>query len=124
MKNAINWFEIPTTDLDRATKFYETIFGFKLQVWDMGPMKMRVFPSEDGGVSGALIHGDGSKPSENGSNVYLNADGIIDDVLAKVEANGGKITAPKVLVTDDIGYSATIIDSEGNRVSLHSPKRS
>ena len=123
MKNAINWFEIPVTDIARAKKFYETIFGFQTQNMSMGPMQMETFPADQQGVSGALIQGGGGKPSAEGTMVYLNADGILDDVLSKVEKAGGKVALPKTLITEEYGSMAVIIDTEGNKVGLHTPNR-
>jgi predicted enzyme related to lactoylglutathione lyase len=123
MANAINWFEIPVADFARAKKFYNTIFGFEMQEQKMGDYTMGFFPGDQSGVSGAICHGEGFKPSPDGTLVYLNADGKLDDVLGRVEKAGGKVVLPKKLVTDEIGFIAYFIDSEGNKVALHSPKR-
>jgi predicted enzyme related to lactoylglutathione lyase len=123
MKNAINWFEIPVTDIARAKKFYETIFGFQTMNMSMGDMKMETFPADQQGVSGALIQWEHGKPSAEGTMVYLNADGILDEVLSRVEKAGGKVAMPKTLITEEYGHMGVIIDTEGNRVGLHSPNR-
>jgi len=123
MANAINWFEIPVVDFGRAKKFYNTIFGFEMEEQKMGDYLMGFFPSDQSGVSGAICHGDGYKPSVEGTLIYLNADGRIDEVIGRIEKAGGKIVMPKSLVTDDIGYIAYFTDTEGNKVALHSPKR-
>jgi len=123
MANAINWFEIPVVDFARAKKFYDTIFGFKMEETKMGEYTMGFFPGDQSGVSGAICHGEGYKPSVNGTLVYLNADGRLDDVLGRVEKAGGKVVMPRTLVTDEIGFIAYFTDTEGNKVALHSPKR-
>lgn len=123
MANAINWFEIPVVDFGRAKKFYNTIFGFEMEEQKMGDYLMGFFPSEQSGVSGAICHGKGYKPSAEGTLIYLNADGRIDEIISRIEKAGGKIVMPKNLVTDDIGYIAYFTDTEGNKVALHSPKR-
>lgn len=123
MKNAINWFEIPVTDIARAKKFYETIFGFQTMNMSMGNMLMEMFPADEHGTTGALIQWEHGKPSAEGTMVYLNADGILDDVLSRVESAGGKVAMPKTLITEEYGHMAAIIDTEGNRVGLHSPNR-
>ena len=123
MANAINWFEIPVVDFGRAKKFYNTIFGFEMQEQKMGGYMMGFFPADQSGVSGAICHGEGYKPSAEGTLIYLNADGRIDEVIDRIEKAGGKIVMPKSLVTDDIGYIAYFTDTEGNKVALHSPKR-
>lgn len=120
MANAINWFEIPVKDFTRAKKFYSEIFGIEMQEQTMGPYQMGFFPG--GGVSGAIVKGDGCVPSKDGVVVYLNAGDDLSGVLGKVEKAGGKITQPKGMVTEEIGYIAFFTDTEGNRVALHSPK--
>jgi len=56
----------------------------------------------------------------DGSIIYLNANPAMDDVLAKIEPEGGQILMGKTLITEDIGYMAFFKDTEGNRVALHS----
>jgi predicted enzyme related to lactoylglutathione lyase len=124
MNNAISWFEIPTTDIDRAAKFYETIFGIKLNPLDLPNIKMRMFPLDDmmTNVGGALVKSDGfHKPSAtDGPLVYLNGNPDLQNVLDKVEAAGGKIMVPKTLISPEYGSMAVFIDTEGNRIALHS----
>ncbi len=123
MKNAISWFEIPSTDLDRATKFYETIFGVSLNPLDLPNIKMRMFPIDDMmGVGGAVVNSGGfHKPSAtDGPLIYLNGNPDVQKVLDKVEAAGGKIMVPKTEISPEYGYMAVIIDTEGNRIGLHS----
>lgn len=123
-KNAISWFEIPATDLNRAQAFYESIFEIKMTVLDLANIKMRMFPLEDPmtGVGGALVDSGGfHKPSPTeGPLVYLNANPDIQPILNKVEKAGGKISVPKTLISAEYGYMAVIIDTEGNRIAFHS----
>ena len=126
--NVISWFEIPAVDLDRAQRFYEAIFGVSLIPMDMPNIQMRMFPVEDPqtGIGGALCKTDGFHiPSEtDGPLIYLNANPDVQRVLDKIEAAGGKILVPKTEISPDYGYMAVFIDSEGNRVALHSiPQR-
>ena len=123
MKNAISWFEIGVTDLARATKFYETIFGVTLAPLDMPNIKMRMFPLDDMmGVGGALVDSGGfHKPSgTDGPLIYLNGNPDVQRILDKVEAAGGKIMVPKTEISPEYGYMSVIIDTEGNRIGLHS----
>jgi predicted enzyme related to lactoylglutathione lyase len=123
MKNAISWFEIPATDLARAQKFYETIFSVTLNPLDLPNIKMRMFPLEDMmGVGGAVVDSGGfHKPSAtDGPLVYLNGNPDVQNVLNRVEGAGGKIMVPKTEISPEYGYMAVIIDSEGNRIGLHS----
>jgi uncharacterized protein len=124
MNNAISWFEIPTTDIDRAAKFYETIFGITLNPLDLPNIKMRMFPLDDmmTNVGGALVKSDGfHKPSAtDGPLIYLNGNPDLQNVLDKVEAAGGKVMVPKTLISPEYGSMAVFIDTEGNRIALHS----
>ena len=122
-KNAISWFEIPATDLGRAQKFYETVFNLKLNALDLPNIKMRMFQIEDPmGVGGAIVDSGGfHKPSlTDGPLIYLNANPDVQNVLDKVEAAGGKIMVPKTEISPEYGNMAVIIDTEGNRIALHS----
>ena len=123
MKNAISWFEIPTTDLDRATAFYENIFQVKLNPFDTPNLKMRMFPLDDWtGVGGALSYAEGFyKPSAtDGPLVYLNANPDVQIILDRISAAGGKILVPKTEISPEYGHMAVFLDTEGNRIALHS----
>ena len=124
MDNAISWFEIPATDLGRATKFYETIFGISLIPMDLENIKMRMFPLQDmmTDVGGALVDSGGfHKPSAtDGPLIYLNGNPDLQNVLDKVEAAGGKIMVPKTEISPEYGFMGVFIDTEGNRIGLHS----
>jgi predicted enzyme related to lactoylglutathione lyase len=118
MRNAINWFEIPVLDMNRATKFYSTILDITLAAENSGPVTLAVLPHQDG-VGGALIKSDGHKPSSEGVVVYLNGGEDLSSVLDRVEDAGGKIVAPKFSVGEH-GYVAWFQDTEGNTLALHS----
>ncbi len=122
--NALNWFEISVTDIARAKKFYETILSIKMDQMEMMGMQMAFFPYEpqNGKVGGALVQGPMHKPSAEGAVIYLNGNPDIAIALAKVEAAGGKIIIPKSIISPEIGFHAFIIDTEGNKVALHSNK--
>lgn len=122
MANALNWFEIPATNIDRAEKFYSQILSVKMQSMDFGPLKMSTFPIDGSGVSGALCQGEPYKPSQDGALIYLNANPDLNIVLTKVEEAGGKILMPKKQISEEYGFMALIIDSEGNKAALHSNK--
>jgi len=123
-KNAISWFEIPAIDLNRAQKFYEAIFNIQMIPLDTPNFQMRMFPVEDrvNGIGGAISKAEGFyKPSAtDGTLVYLNANPDVQIVLDKIEAAGGKIVVPKTQISPEYGYMAVFIDTEGNRVALHS----
>jgi len=127
MKNNVaGWFELPVADMDRAIAFYETVFGFKIERHQMGPLDMGWFPHVETGLGtqGSLVyHPDYYKPSTDGTLIYFTAhSGDLNNELSRVEPAGGKVIHPKSLITDEIGYMAIIIDTEGNRIALHSRK--
>jgi uncharacterized protein len=124
MNNAISWFEIPTLDLDRAQQFYQTIFDITLIPMDMPNIKMRMFPLNDMAtqVGGALVDSGGyHQPSDiKGPLIYLNANPDVQLVLDKIEPAGGKILVPKTEISPEYGSMAVFLDTEGNRIALHS----
>ena len=115
----ISWFEIPTADLDRATRFYERILKTNLQRTQFGPDELAVFPYEAPAVSGCLIAAPKEKTSPNGVAIFLNADPSLDAVLSRVTDAGGTIVQGRTELGGDMGCFARIIDSEGNGVGLH-----
>ena len=120
--NSLNWFEIPVSDLARAKKFYETIFGITMDEMEMMGMKMAFFPYDPaaGKVGGGLAQGDMYKPNADGSKIYLNGNPDLGIALGKVEAAGGKVVMPNMQISPEIGYMAFFMDTEGNTVGLHS----
>lgn len=122
MKNAINWFAIPAADFNRAVKFYNDIFDFNLNVTKMGENDLAFFPIEQGGIGGHIFVNEKLKPSDGGPVLYLNGGDDLQVVLDRIEKAGGQIKYPKTQVSPEIGYIASFRDSEGNIVSLHSPK--
>lgn len=119
MSNAINWFEIPAANFNRALKFYSEVLNTELQQMKMGEIDMGMFPTQDNGVGGCIAHGEGYKPNSEGSVVYLNGGEDLSVPLGRVEAAGGKIVAPKTSIGEN-GFIAQFIDCEGNRVAFHS----
>jgi predicted enzyme related to lactoylglutathione lyase len=120
--NALNWFEIPATDIERAQGFYEGIFDMEMTpLPEMMNMKMVGFPMNmnSGKVSGALAASDYHQPSTEGTLIYLNANPEIQVVIDRIEEFGGKIVMPRTEISPEIGYMAFFIDTEGNRIGLH-----
>ena len=119
--NALNWFEIPAADINRAKTFYETIFNTKMEDMNenMG-MKMVSFPVDmTTKVSGSLTESPMHKPSQDGAVVYLNANPSIQTVIDRIDTAGGKVVMPRTEISPEIGVMAFFIDSEGNKVGLH-----
>jgi hypothetical protein len=122
LKNSLNWFEIPVIDFNRAQKFYSSIYDFEMPTMPIGPNMFGFFLMEKGGVGGAIVKGEGYEPSSKGTLVYLNTGENLMPVLNRIEDAGGKVIMEKTLVREDIGFIAMFIDTEGNRVALHSMK--
>ncbi len=118
-RSAITWFEIPTTDFDRARRFYEAILDTTLAEHPFDKARIAVFPHEGAGVGGCLDESSASRPSADGTVVYLDVDGRLDATLARVEGAGGRVLVPKTALPPGMGSIAHIADSEGNRVGLH-----
>jgi predicted enzyme related to lactoylglutathione lyase len=117
-QNAINWFEIPCENLDRATTFYETLLDAKMRRENLDS-PMALFPADQEGTGGTLVKRTFQKPGA-GTMVYLNCDGDLDDVLSRVPGAGGLVLMPKTAVPGGYGYFACFRDTEGNHVGLHS----
>ncbi len=123
MTNSINWFEIPVTDFTRAKKFYETLYGAEIVEMPHPTFKYGILPADiqNGGVGGGIVQGEGFEPSTNGTIIYLNGGEDLNLPLSKVENAGGKILLPKTSIGGN-GFMAYILDTEGNKIALHSMK--
>lgn len=120
--NVLNWFEIPVTDMQRAKHFYQVVFGIHMEDMDMPGMQMAMFPYEmnSGKLSGALVKSEYHRPSKDGVIVYLNANPDMKEILQRIEDEHGEVVMPKTQISAEIGFMAFFIDSEGNRIALHS----
>lgn len=122
MINAINWFEIPVKDYDRAKKFYSAVLGQPITDMPMEGGKYGTFPydQEKNGTGGGIVQfKGGAEPSPEGVTIYLNAGEDLSDALTRVEPAGGKVMMPKTDIGEN-GFMAHFIDTEGNRLALHS----
>lgn len=121
MSSYIAIFEIPATDIDRAVAFYQAVLDIEIEQMEFPGMKMGLLPVENQTHVGVIMQGEGYAPSAEGVTIYLNAGDDLQVVLDKVEPNGGQIMVPKTPHADEVGFFALFIDSEGNRLGLHSP---
>ena len=118
----IGWFEIPVSNMERAKAFYEAVFNIEINVVDFGGVLMGWFPESDvnaHGASGSLIKQESYIPSQEGTMVYFMSDDVQNE-LGRIEAAGGKIYQAKTQISEEHGYMGVFIDTEGNRVALHS----
>ena len=121
MNSFVSIFEIPATDISRAVDFYQAILDIEIEKLDFPGMKMGLFPTEGQLTFGVIMQGEDFKPSADGVTIYLNGGDNLQIILDKVEKNGGEIVVPKTLHADESGYFAMFIDTEGNKLGLHSP---
>lgn len=122
MAHAINWFEIPATDFERAKTFYEKVLGVELLLPFPG-MKYAMFPADmsKGEIGGGIVEEQGYEPSQSGAVIYINGGEDLAVPLSRVESAGGKILIPKSSIGAN-GFMAQFLDTEGNRIAFHSMK--
>ena len=122
MPHTLYWFEIPVTDFARAKAFYETVLGISIAPMAMGPTLMGMLSTDPEAVGGAIVQGEGGVPSQNGTMVYLNGGDDLAPLLARVAQAGGQVVVPKTEIGNGFGFFAHFVDTEGNKVGLHSMK--
>jgi predicted enzyme related to lactoylglutathione lyase len=116
MEKLISWVEIPTSDFERAVRFYSEVLKINLTAEDFGTEKMACFPSGEG----AIIYTPGYSPSSQGVMVSLNVPDDLEATLERITTNGGKILTPKTKIeVEGRGYFAVFSDCEGNRFGLY-----
>ncbi len=120
MENVINWFEIPATDFGRAVLFYNAVLGLEIKETEMFGTKTGFFPADGKNVSGAIVQGDDYKPSSDGVIAYLNGGNDLQTILNRVESHHGKVIVPKTQISPEMGYFGMFIDTEGNKMAVHS----
>ena len=119
IKNYVSWFEIPAIDFQQAVNFYNHIFDITMEQNSTDVNAMAFFPTTKG-IGGSVVAGQGYVPSDCGPLIYLNAGKDLNTVLNKVEQAGGRIVMPKTLISEEMGYFAIFIDSQGNKLALYS----
>ncbi|MBL7831538.1 MAG: VOC family protein [Saprospiraceae bacterium] len=123
--HAINWFEIPAIDLERAFIFYSTILNNNVRKGTFGNSELILFnvPFNTGeAVGGSIVVRNDLKPTTEGGNIFLNAFGTLSNAVSKVESAGGKVIVP-FMDLGKFGFAAIIIDSEGNKIGLISNEK-
>lgn len=120
MNTYVSIFEIPAKDIDRAIGFYQAILGLQIEKMEFPGLEMGLLPFEDQVVTGVIMKGEGCEPSAAGITIYLNGGDDLQPILDQVEPNGGQILMPKTPHADESGFFALFLDSEGNKMGLHS----
>ncbi len=121
LKDYVSWFEIPAINFEQAVTFYNFIYDFEMEISSNNNYTMAFFPAA-GGIGGAIVCGPGSLPNEKGSLLYLNGGDDLNIILTRVGEAGGRVIMPKTLISEDAGYFAIFLDTEGNKMALHSDK--
>lgn len=116
MVNRISWFDVPALDLERAMHFYSIVLDVEINEEFPG---VAVMLHDQGDVAGCVFKSEEIKPSDQGMLLYFNVNGRLDAAVAAVEECGGTVKEPPHSI-GDFGYRALVIDSEGNRIALHS----
>jgi len=118
------WTDIPVTNLDRAIRFYSAALGQEVRKMTEGGFEYGLLPHEEQNASGCLCVradsvGDENAPSQNGPLIYLSVEGRLPEAVQAARDNGGKVLQDRQSIGPH-GFRALIIDSEGNRIALHS----
>lgn len=122
--NPVGWFEIYVQDIERARRFYESVFDCQLMKLDTqsSDLKMWGFPMEQQqyGSSGALVKMKGFPSGNNSTIVYFHSEDCSVEE-GRVASAGGAIQRSKMSI-GEYGFISLVIDSEGNMIGIHSMK--
>ena len=116
--NRAVWVDVPVADLERAKTFYAAVLGCEVWIQEHEGTAFGVLEHENGN-GGCLMVQPGEAGASSGLLGYFNAEGRIRDAVAAVAANGGEVQQD-VHVIGAHGCRAIVLDSEGNRIALHS----
>jgi len=119
MKNTVNWFELPSSDFDRAVKFYSAILDTPMPTEEFNGTPNGFFPNMGEGATGAVVYSPDYTPRADGPVVYLNGESLdrLDAILERIPQAGGEVLLPKTDIGEP-GHMALFLDSENNRVGL------
>lgn len=120
MQHLINWIEIPATDIQRAIHFYAAVMQQEIQYVEMFGTHMGLFPNDGTHISGAIVQGDDYKPAQEGVVAYLNGGTDLQPFIDRVQEHHGIVIVPKTQISPEMGYFGMFIDTEGNKMAVHS----
>ncbi|HFU74927.1 MAG TPA: VOC family protein [Arcobacter sp.] len=119
MKNLVQWFDIATKNIERAKDFYTKVFNLEFQFIETPDSKMYMFgDSTKVGSAGCLVQSANNTPHTDGTILYFSCEDVANEA-SRVEEAGGKLLFPKTSI-GEFGFIAQLIDTEGNRIGLHS----
>jgi uncharacterized protein len=119
MRNTLGWVDIPVLDFDRAIRFYAATLAATIEKQSFPGMEFALLPHADDNASGCLVQTEDNQPSATGPMIYLSVEGRLDEALVAVAAHGGTVLVPRHPIGPN-GHRAIILDTEGNRIALHS----
>jgi predicted enzyme related to lactoylglutathione lyase len=119
MMSTVVWVDIPVADLGRAEKWYGAVLGESPHRQEFPGFRFSVLPHGDEGVGGCIVEQTDHPGCQNGPTIYLNANGRLEEATAAAVANGGVVLQPPHSIAPH-GHRAVVLDSEGNKVALHS----
>lgn len=121
MESLAVWFEIPVLDMERARRFYSALMNTDIVIQESMGVPYGFFSMEGYENGGALVKRGDCRPGTSGVTLYLNGGKDLSVPLSRVEDGGGRVLVPKTLISEEIGYYALFLDTEGNRLGLYSP---
>jgi hypothetical protein len=116
-RNRAVWFDIPVADLDRAAKFYREVLNIGVSKETYGEVSFCILEHHEG--NGGCLVLSKAEIAAGGVLIYLNVNGRIRDAVGKVQPNGGSVVQ-EIRSIGPHGFRAVVLDSEGNRIALHS----
>lgn len=120
--NPVRWFEIYVQNMDRAKRFYETVFAVSLTALESPGIEMWSFPmvADGGGATGALVKMDGMPSGGNSTIVYFGCDDCAVE-SERIAGAGGHVFKSKFSI-GQYGFIALALDTEGNMFGMHSTR--
>jgi predicted enzyme related to lactoylglutathione lyase len=122
--NAVGWFDIYVSEMERAEKFYRTVLDADLEdmVDPTGETEMKSFVANMGtyGAAGALVKAPYAKPGPGGTQIYFSVQDCATQ-QARIEDAGGQVIRPKFSI-GEFGYVTLAQDTEGNMIGFNSLK--
>ncbi|NVJ65536.1 MAG: VOC family protein [Gammaproteobacteria bacterium] len=116
LSHKIAWFDVPVLDLKRAMSFYSKVLDCDIREEFEG---VAVLQHANDEVAGCLTLDKRVQPTQHGVLIYYNVNGRLAEAVEQVTANGGKVLQAQHSI-GPFGYRAIVLDSEGNRIALHS----
>jgi len=109
--NTVTWWEIPVQDLAKARAFYTAVFGWGYTSFGEGYDAILVGEQMIGALS------ESADGAGEGIRIYVQV-ADMEDVFARVEANGGSIASPRTEIGGDMGWWGSFTDDQGRVIGV------